>query len=131
MHPANPHRGEVSVPLKAGAVILRPTWDCISAIEGGCGLGLYNLARKLAGGHISLIDLSVIISAGATAAGRKMSGAEAMELVMATGIMPIYPAVLAFVTNAVTGGSEPEEGAAPGEGVAAEVTAPPSAVCSA
>lgn len=109
---SNPHRGEVEVPLKGGAVTLRPTWDSIAAIEQACGLGLYNLAHKLAGRHISSIDLAVIIAAGATAAGVKMTPKDALAHILETGINAVYPEVLAFVTNAVTGGEETTE---PGE----------------
>ncbi|EME71388.1 hypothetical protein H261_03228 [Paramagnetospirillum caucaseum] len=102
----NPHRGEVEVPLKGGVVTLRPTWDSIAAIEQACGLGLYNLAHKLASRHISSIDLSVVIAAGATAAGAKMTPQAALAQILETGVNAVYPAVLAFVTNAVTGGEE-------------------------
>ena len=88
--PANPVRGEVSVPLgEAGReFVLRPDYTAIQAIEDGTGKGMMRLFRDCAEGNMTLAETATVVAECVKAQGRA-TGDKLMALYAAEKLVPM------------------------------------------
>lgn len=118
---ANSHRGEVSVKLADGVgYVLRPDMTAVVAIEAQCGSIIDLSRRALSGGSLSFGEVSAVVLEGMRAHGRETKNSDLIganlkkvqQLVFDAGLVAVVPAVIAFLSAAVTGGAAPKAGEA-------------------
>ncbi len=105
-------RGEITLTLDGEDYQLRPTFDAIRAIETGLGVNLLPLVMRMQNQDVGVRDAAVIVTACARAAGHKVSEAEIGARLMGADLVAVWVALLAMLTDAVTGGTEKNEQAA-------------------
>ncbi|MFZ2872249.1 GTA-gp10 family protein [Zavarzinia sp.] len=111
--PANPVRGEVSIDLGGGLiVVLRPAYDELVAIEVETGRGMIDLARRFMDRTATLTETVAVVRAAARAAGN-LPPDDLGKRLLAIGIIRVMAQVGAFIAAAISGGAE---GNAPGAG---------------
>ena len=121
---ANPERGEIEIELVTPAgspetFVLRPTWESMIEIETRTGLGMIQIANKLAMLQFGFTEAVAIITAGLKAGGDPAKVETVGPMVFKTGLTNLIPPIQEFVTNALTGGEPPGE---PDAGEAKAVT---------
>lgn len=118
---ANPHRGETTVTLKGTVFGLRPDFEAVAAIDDQLGSVVALTRRAIAEpASLTLNELAVVVAEGIKAHGRAARDSNAhvstdkiKRQIFETGIPTVVPAVLAFLTAAITGGAkEPPPGKA-------------------
>ncbi len=117
---ANPERGEIEIELvtpggSRESFILRPTWEAMVEIETRTGMGMIQMANKLAMMQFGYIEAVAIITAGLKAGGDPAKVETVGPMVFKTGLTTLIPPIQEFVSNALTGGEKPGE---PDEGEA-------------
>lgn len=103
MSGANPLRGEVSLPLRDGARLLRPSFEALVAAEAELG-SLFQLLDRVVGGQVQLAEMSGLFwhCLGDRAAGEGRGDFEAALLREGLGgLLPAYRALLAAVFKGV------------------------------
>ena len=107
---ANQQRGEVELKLGDQTYIMRPTFEALCAIEARLGVGLLEIAERMAERRIGLGDATVIIFETAKAGGHKAKEAEIGEGILEVGLFAVVPPIIELLDRALTG---PSEGNAP------------------
>lgn len=106
---ANRERGEVSVTLDGKDFVLRPSFTAAVEIEQMLGVGSVEVARRIEEWRFGLREAAAIITAGLKAAGEPASYNKVGEMVHKTGTIGLMPILHEYMTNLLTGGSEPGE----------------------
>ena len=113
---ANAARGDVPITLKRNGVerefVMRPSFTAIAEVEQATGQGFFQLARKVSTGDLSLSAMAAIVTAGMKAAGETASVKPVGEMIFETGMVNVLQPVTRWISNAVTGGKDPEPGEA-------------------
>ena len=110
---ANAHRGENTVTLNGTEFTLRPDFEAVAAIDDQLGSVISLTRRAIAEpASLSLSELAVVVAEGIKAHGRSVkdsnahvSTAKIKRMIFDSGIPTVVPAVLTFLTAAVTGGA--------------------------
>lgn len=115
---ANPVAGEIEFSLNGEPVILRPSFDAITAIEARLGMGLLDLYGRATAMKLTTHEIGVILTECIRAAGRAHSQPlwtayrheRVAEEAWKGGIMKaVTDGVVPFLTAALNGGAEPKK----------------------
>lgn len=121
MADANAHRGEIAVTLAGTVFVMRPDFEAVAAIDQQLGSVIGLTRRAIAEpASLQLHELAVVVAEGIKAHGRAVKDSNAhvstdkiKRKIFDAGIPTVVPAVLAFLTAAITGGAkEPPPGKA-------------------
>lgn len=100
----NKIRNETKLVLGKDEYILRPTFDCMVAIEEATGKALPSFVHAIFTQTVGVKDTVIIIVEGTKAAGKAMSASEASELIQEYGILQVQEGLTDFLTTALYGG---------------------------
>jgi K+/H+ antiporter YhaU regulatory subunit KhtT len=117
---ANRHRGEIAVTLRQQGsdapteFVMRPDFEAVAAIDDQLGSIIALTRRAIAEpASLSLAELAVVVAEGIKAHGRSVGDSNAhvrtekiKRMIFDSGVPTVVPAVLQFLTAAVTGGAK-------------------------
>ncbi len=117
MSEANAHRGENEIDLgAAGTFVLRPDFEAVAAIDAQLGgiIGVAKRAFETNGAGLTLKEMAVIVAEGMKGQARKEGRTAAAkvdkvgEMIFNAGLPNALGPCMAFLGNAISGGSEPD-----------------------